>query len=55
MRGKHSLKEVEQQFGSWIKVATPNLARESVVRVARLEDNDSETVSNSVGWWNVKI
>ena len=46
MRGKHSLKEVEQQFGSWIKVATPNLARESVVRVAGLKADDSETASS---------
>nr|POE89691.1 hypothetical protein CFP56_38075 [Quercus suber] len=29
-----------------MRVATPNLAWESVVRVARLEDNDNETVSS---------
>ena len=42
VRGKHTLKEVEQQFRSWIRVTTPNLAWKSVVRVAGLEEDDSE-------------
>ena len=44
--GKHALKDAEQQFGSWMRVVTPNLARESVVRVAGLKDDDSETASS---------
>ncbi|KAF3955993.1 hypothetical protein CMV_018851 [Castanea mollissima] len=43
LKGKHTLKEVEQQFGSWMRAATPNLARKSVVRVAGFDENDSET------------
>nr|POE89549.1 hypothetical protein CFP56_02270 [Quercus suber] len=43
LKGKHALKEANQQFRSWIRAATPNLARKSVVWVAGFEENDSET------------
>ena len=44
--GKHKLKEVDQQSGSWMRATTLNLAWKSMVRVAGLEEDDSETVSN---------
>ena len=43
LKGKHTLKEVEQQFRSWMRVATPNLARKSVVKVVGFDENESET------------
>nr|POE89551.1 hypothetical protein CFP56_02272 [Quercus suber] len=43
LKGKHALKEANQKFRSWIRAATPNLARKSVVWVAGFEENDSET------------
>ncbi|KAK7856347.1 hypothetical protein CFP56_023714 [Quercus suber] len=43
LKGKNTLKEAEQQFAPWMRAATPNLARKSVVRVAGFEENESET------------
>ena len=46
LRGKHALREVDQQFGSWMRAATSNLARKTMVRVAGFEEDDSEIVSS---------
>ena len=43
-KGKHISKEAGQQYGSWMRATIPNLARKSVVRVAGLEDYDSDSV-----------
>uniref|UniRef100_A0A7N2MMC8 DUF4283 domain-containing protein n=1 Tax=Quercus lobata TaxID=97700 RepID=A0A7N2MMC8_QUELO len=43
-KGKHISKEAGQQYGAWMRATTPNLARKSVVRVAGLEDYDSDSV-----------
>lgn len=37
------MKEVDQQFGSWMRAMTPNLDKKSVVKVAGFEEDDSET------------
>ena len=46
LKGKQALKKAEQQFGSWMRATTPNLARISVVRVASFDENDTETEDN---------
>ena len=43
-KGKHISKEARQQYRSWMRATTPNLARKSVVKVAGLEDYDSDSV-----------
>ena len=46
LKGKQALKKAEQQFGSWIRAITSNLARILVVRVASFDENDTETEDN---------
>ena len=46
LRGKHALREVDQQFGSRMRAATSNLARKTMVRVVGFEEDDSEIVSS---------
>ena len=38
---KGALLEAEQQFGSWLRATTPNLARKTVVWVASFEEEGS--------------
>ena len=46
---KGTLRESDQQFGSWLRVVTPNLAKKTVVRVAGYEAEVREDNRDATG------
>lgn len=41
------MKEGEQQFGSWLRVSTLNLAKKTIVRIAGYEDEGDEKIERN--------
>ena len=50
LKNKSKLREADQQFGLWMKAATPNLAQRMVVRVAGFEDEGGKNTNYTEAW-----